>query len=120
MSTNPSTISPELFKTINADVSAFIRQRLLAMQVEVGDLELHNSSLTRTLRVYLTVKRTANLKALHLAEQIIMSEVARKFLFRPHAFYWRYVPDTVEAASSESAASSVAVENASSQTHTQS
>ena len=51
MTSNPSTISPELFKIINADVSEYIRKKLLAMNIEVVDLELHNSSLTKTLRV---------------------------------------------------------------------
>lgn len=99
-STNPSTISPELFKTINADVSAYIRNKLRAMNIEVVELELHNSSLTKTLRVYLSLKRSANLKALALAEQILIGEIMRKFSFRPHAFYWRHATDAVDAPSS--------------------
>lgn len=60
------------------------------MDFEVVDLDLHNSSLTKTFRVYLTIKRAVNLKTLHLAEQILIEEIERKFAFRPHAFYWRY------------------------------
>lgn len=98
MTSNPSTISPELFKTINADVSAYIRNKLHAMNIEVVELELHNSSLTKTLRVYLSLKRSANLKALALAEQILIGEIMRKFSFRPHAFYWRHAPDAADDA----------------------
>jgi hypothetical protein len=93
MTSNPTTISPELFRTINADVSQYIRKKLIAMEIDVADLELHNSSLTKTLRVYLTLRRTANLKALSMAENILIEEIVRRFSFRPHAFYWRYAPD---------------------------
>jgi|GEM_PF-1862466 len=103
MTSNPSTISPELFKIINADVSEYIRKKLLAMNIEVVDLELHNSSLTKTLRVYLSLKRSANLKALALAEQILIDEITRRFSFRPHAFYWRHAPETAEAAADAAA-----------------
>lgn len=85
-------ISQELFNAVNADVSAFIKNKLKIMEIEVTDLELHNSSSTKTFRVYLTLKRTTNLKALFLAEQIIAKEVEKQFLFHPHAFYWRYLP----------------------------
>ncbi len=93
MTSNPTTISPEFFNAVNANVSSHIRKKLQAMEIEVVDLELHNSSLTKTFRVYLTLKRTANLKALCVAEQILTKEIERQFLFRPHAFYWRYCPD---------------------------
>ena len=86
-------ISQELFNAVNADVSTFIKKKLKGMEIEVTDLELHNSSATKTLRVYLTLKRTTNLKALFLAEQIIAKEIEKQFLFRPHAFYWRYLPE---------------------------
>ena len=90
---NPSTISHDFFHMVNADVSRYIRTKLRAMDMDMADLDLHNSSLTKTVRVYVTLKRAANLKALHLAEKILMQEIEQKFLFRPHAFYWRYFPD---------------------------
>ncbi|MGV3742082.1 MAG: hypothetical protein ACO1NO_07220 [Burkholderiaceae bacterium] len=92
---NPSVISHDFFQRINADVSQHIRVKLHAMDMEVIDLELHNSSTTKTFRVYLTLKRPVNLKALHLAEKILMQEIEQKFSFRPHAFYWRYAPSEV-------------------------
>jgi hypothetical protein len=91
---NPSTISHDFFQMVNADVSRYIRSKLGAMDLELVDLELHNSSLTKTVRAYVTLKRAVNLKALHLAEKILMQEIEQKFLFRPHAFYWRYLPET--------------------------
>lgn len=94
MTPNTVPISPEHFNMVNARVTAHIRQKLKAMEMDVIDVELHNSSLTKTLRVYLTVRRTAHLKALFLAEQIIGEEIERQFSFRPHACYWRYLPDT--------------------------
>jgi len=100
MTPNPSTISPELFKTVNADVCEHIRKKLLAMNMEAVDLELHNSSLTKTLRVYVCLKRSANLKALALAEHILIDEIARQFSFRPHAFYWRHAPEASAASAS--------------------
>jgi hypothetical protein len=97
MTSSPATISAEFFNSVNANVSSHIRKKLHAMQIEVADLELHNSSLTKTFRVYLTVKRSANLKTLSLAEQMICQEIERQFAFRPHAFYWRYLPDAIAA-----------------------
>jgi hypothetical protein len=94
---NPSTISHDFFLMVNADVSRYIRTKLHAMDMELIDLELHNSSLTKTFRVYVTLKRAVNLKALHMAEKILMQEIEQKFLFRPHAFFWRYLPDTPAA-----------------------
>lgn len=94
---HPSTISHDFFRMVNADVSHYIRTKLQAMNMELIDLELHNSSLTKTLRVYVTLKRTANLKALHLAEKILLQEIEQKFVFRPHAIYWRYLPETAIA-----------------------
>ena len=88
-----TVISPELFKAVNAEVSTFIKKKLKNMEIEVTDLELHNSSLTKTFRVYITLKRTTNLKALFLAEQIIDKEMEKQFQFHPHAFYWRYRPE---------------------------
>ena len=87
--TNPS-ITQDLFSSVSAELSAFIKDRLKYMQYDVTNLELHNSSLTKTVRVYITVKRTTNLKALALAEQTIIKEIAEKFQFHPHVFYWRY------------------------------
>ena len=52
-----------------------------------------NSASTKTLRAYITLKRTSNLKALFLAEQIISKEIEQKFSFVPYAFYWRYQPE---------------------------
>jgi hypothetical protein len=90
---NPTVISPQLFNTISKDVSGSIRKKLQGMEIDVLDLELHNSSLTKTLRVYVTVSRTNNLKALYLAEKMIGDEIQHQFSLRPHAFYWRYVPE---------------------------
>ncbi|MDQ9168827.1 hypothetical protein Q8A64_00225 [Oxalobacteraceae bacterium R-40] len=89
---NPSNISHDFFHLVNADVSLHIRSKLQAMDMDLIDLELHNSSSTRTFRVYVTLKRAVHLKALHLAEKILMQEIEQKFSFRPHAFYWRYLP----------------------------
>jgi len=86
-------ISSERFNALNADVSMFIKNKLKNMEIEVTDLELHNSSLTRTFRAYVTLKRTTNLKALFLAEQILAKEIQKQFLFHPHAIYWRYRPE---------------------------
>lgn len=95
---NPSIISHDFFHMVNADVSRHIRSKLQAMEMELVDLELHNSSLTKTFRVYLTLRHAANLKALHLAEKILVQEIEQKFSFRPHAFYWRYAPNDCGAA----------------------
>lgn len=86
-------ISPELFKSISKDVSKYIKQQLKGMQIDVTDMELHNSSQTRTLRVYATLGRTSNLKALYLAEQIVSKELLQEFHVQIHAFYWRYFPE---------------------------
>ena len=99
-----NVVSAELFNTINADVSAFIRKKLLVMQLDVTEVELHNSSTTKTFRVYITLKRTTNLKALHLAEQTVSKEIEQQFLFLPHAFYWRYKPDAEMGAVTKPAA----------------
>lgn len=88
-----TVITPEFFNAINADVSTFIKNKLKVMEIEVTDLELHNSSATKTFRAYLTLKRTTNLKALFLAEQILAKEIEQQFSFHPHAFYWRYLPE---------------------------
>ncbi len=90
---NTHSVSQDLFNTVCKDVSAYIRKKLQGMEIDVSDLELHNSSLTKTLRVYVTVSRTNNLKALYLAEHMICEELLHQFAFRPHAFYWRYLPD---------------------------
>jgi ribosome maturation factor RimP len=86
-------ITQDLFHSISAELSTYIKERLKFMQYDVTDLELHNSSSTKTLRVYITLKRTTNLKALSLAEQIIIKEVVDRFNFNPHAFYWRYLAE---------------------------
>ena len=91
---NQSVISPELFNTINKDMSAHIRKKLHGMEIDVAELELHNSSLTKTLRVYVTITRTTNIKALYLAEQMVCEELQQHFSLSPHAFYWRYLPES--------------------------
>ena len=97
----PKALSPELFNTVRKDVSRYIKKKLRGMEIEVSDMELHNSSLTRTLRVYATLGRTTNLKALYLAEQMVCKELKHEFGVQLHAFYWRYLPgdkaDTVSA-----------------------
>ncbi len=86
-------ISPELFNSIRQDVSRYIKKKLKGMEIDVTDMELHNSSQTRTLRVYATLGRTTNLKALYLAEQIVSKELMQEFHVQVHAFYWRYLPE---------------------------
>ncbi len=97
-------ISPELLNAVIKDVSKHIRKKLRAMEIDVTDLELHNSSLTRTLRAYITLSRTTNLKALYLAEQMVCKELQEAFGLQPHAFYWRYLPEekNVDAKSASS------------------
>ena len=89
----PKVISPELFNTVRKDVSRYIKKKLKGMEIDVTDMELHNSSLTKTIRVYATLSRTTNLKALYLAEQMVMKELQQEFRLQVHAFYWRYLPD---------------------------
>ena len=86
-------ISPELFNTVRKDVARYIKKKLKGMEIDVTDLEMHNSSLTKTIRVYATLGRTTNLKALYLAEQMVMKEVLQEFRLQVHAFYWRYLPE---------------------------
>jgi hypothetical protein len=88
-------LSPELFKAVSRDMSKHIKKKLRGMEIEVADMELHNSSQTRTLRVYVTLTRTTNLKALYLAESMICKELQDEFSMQPHAFYWRYLPEKV-------------------------
>ena len=89
----PKVLSPELFNAVRKDVATHIKKKLRGMEMDVTDMELHNSSLTKTLRVYVTLSRTTNLKALYLAEQMIGKELQTEFAMRPHAFYWRYLPE---------------------------
>ena len=86
-------ISPELFNTVRKDVARYIKKKLKGMEIDVTDMELHNSSLTRTIRVYATLSRTTNLKALYLAEQMVTKELQQEFRLQVHAFYWRYLPE---------------------------
>lgn len=86
-------ISPELFNTVRKDVARYIKKKLKSMEIDVADMELHNSSLTKTIRVYATLSRTTNLKALYLAEQMVMKELQHEFRLQVHAFYWRYLPE---------------------------
>ena len=86
-------LSPELFKAVSRDMSRHIKKKLRGMEIEVADMELHNSTQTRTLRVYVTLTRTTNLKALYLAESMICKELVEEFAMQPHAFYWRYLPE---------------------------
>ncbi len=90
---NETELSPEHFLKVRHDVSRYIKKKLRGMEIDVTDLELHNSSLTKTLRVYITVSRTTNLKALYLAEKMVTKELRDEFSVRPHAFYWRYFPE---------------------------
>ena len=90
---NVKVLSPELYNAVRRDVSKHIKKKLRGMEIEVTDLELHNSTLTKTLRAYVTLSRTTNLKALYLAEQMICKELQQEFGMRPHAFYWRYLPE---------------------------
>ncbi len=94
------TLSPEVFQVIRKDVATFIKKKLKGMEIDVTDMDLHNSSQTRTLRVYVTLARTTNLKALYLAEQMVTKELLHEFRVQVHAFYWRYMPEEkpVEAA----------------------
>ena len=90
---NAKVLSPELFHTVRKDVAKHIKKKLKGMEIDVTDMELHNSSLTKTLRVYVTLSRTTNLKALYLAEHMICKELEHEFTFKPDAFYWRYLPE---------------------------
>jgi ribosome maturation factor RimP len=90
---HPKVISPELFNTVRKDVSRYIKKKLKGMEIDVTDMELHNSSLTRTIRVYATLSRTTNLKALYLAEQMVTKELQQEFRLEVHAFYWRDLPE---------------------------
>jgi CHAD domain-containing protein len=89
----PKPISPELFNTVRKDVARYIKKKLKGMEIDVTDMELHNSSLTKTIRVYATLGRTTNLKALCLAEQMVTKELQHEFRLQVHAFYWRYLPE---------------------------
>jgi hypothetical protein len=86
-------LSPKIFNRIGKDMSAFIRKKLCGMEIDAIEVELHNSSLTKRLQVYITVSRTNNLKALHLAEHMICEEMQHQFSLQPHAFFWRYLPE---------------------------
>ncbi len=86
-------ISPELFNSVRKDVARYIKKKLKGMEIDVTDMELHNSSQTRTLRVYATLSRTTNLKALYLAERMVSAELMQEFRVQIHAFYWRYQPE---------------------------
>jgi len=86
-------LSPDVFNVIRKDVSKYIKKKLKGMEIDVTDLDLHNSSQTRTLRVYVTLSRTTNLKALYLAEQMVTKELLHEFKVQVHAFYWRYLPE---------------------------
>jgi ribosome maturation factor RimP len=90
---NAKFLSPELFKAVKRDVAKHIKKKLRGMEIDVTDMELHNSSQTKTLRVYVTLSRTTNLKALYLAESMICKELQDEFSMQPHAFYWRYLPE---------------------------
>lgn len=89
----PKAISPELFNAVRKDVARYIKKKLKGMEIDVTDMDLHNSSQTKTLRVYATLGRTTNLKALYLAEQMVTKELLQEFRVQIHAFYWRYLPE---------------------------
>jgi len=88
-----TVIRPELFNSVHAELAAFVQQKLDAMELGATDVELHNSASTKSFRIYVTLKRTTNIKALHLAEQILDKEIEQKFHFSPYAIYWRYRPE---------------------------
>lgn len=94
---NAKVLSQELFNTVRRDVARHIKKKLSGMEMHVTDMELHNSTLTKTLRVYVTLSRTTNLKALYLAENMICKELQQEFSLQPHAFYWRYHPEEKRA-----------------------
>lgn len=101
-------LTPELFQAVSRDMSRHIKKKLRGMEIDVADMELHNSSQTRTLRAYVTLTRTTNLKALYLAESMICKELIEEFGMHPHAFYWRYLPEEkADAAALPAAASAV-------------
>jgi hypothetical protein len=97
MNSKAKVLSPELYNTVRRDVARHIKKKLSGMEIDVTDMELHNSSLTKTLRVYVTLSRTTNLKALYLAENMICKELQQEFSMQPHAFYWRYLPEEKRA-----------------------
>jgi len=86
-------LSPELFNSVRKDVARYIKKKLKGMEIDVTDMDLHNSSQTKTLRVYATLSRTTNLKALYLAEQMVTKELMQEFRVQIHAVYWRYLPE---------------------------
>ncbi len=90
---NAKAVSPDVFNKIRKEVAKYIKRKLVAMEMDVSAMELHNSSSTNTLRVYVTVSRTHNLKALYLAETMVCKELVQEFGMRPDAFYWRYHPE---------------------------
>lgn len=87
---DPKAFDAVLYNTVRKEVMLHIRHKLRSMEFDVSALELHHSSSTKTLRVYVTVSRTNNLKALYLAETILCKELQAKFGLQPDAFYWRY------------------------------
>lgn len=113
---NARFVSQTLFNTVNRDMSRHIKKKLRGMEMDVAHIELHNSSQTRTLRVYVTLTRTTNLKALYMAESMICRELQAEFAMQPHAFYWRYLPEeklaesALDAAASASAATATATD----------
>ncbi|RSZ57370.1 hypothetical protein HF313_11540 [Massilia atriviolacea] len=95
---DPKAFDAALYNTVRKQVLLHIRHKLRSMEFDVTALELHLSSSTKTLRVYVTVSRTTNLKALYLAETILCQELQQQFGLQPHAFYWRYFPEHKAAA----------------------
>jgi ribosome maturation factor RimP len=94
---NAKVLSKELFHSVQKDVVKYIRKKLRGMEMDVTYLELHNSSFDKTLRVYVTLSRTTNLKALYLAERMVCKELQDEFGLAPDAIYWRYVPEAKDA-----------------------
>ncbi len=88
-----TVIRPELFDAVRTELQTFVQQKLDAMELGATDVELHNSASTKSFRIYVTLKRTTNIKALHLAEQMLAKEIEQKFRFSPYAIYWRYKPE---------------------------
>lgn len=107
---DPKAFDAALYNTVRKEVARHIRHKLRSMEFDVTALELHHSSSTRTLRVYVTLSRTTNLKALYLAETIVCEELQQRFGLQPHAFYWRYCSEQRTAQAKEAAAAAAADE----------
>lgn len=100
MSNLAPPVSQTVFNAVNRDVAHFVRKKLSGMGIEAVDVELHNSTLTKTMRVYVTLDVPADLKILFFAEQFVTQEIESEFKIRPHVFYWCFRPKEDVAISS--------------------